>query len=120
LQNGKIDKKVDQENTGAEKGKLFPTDLGSVVTDFLIQYFTHVMDYGFTAKIENEFDEIAEGDQDWSKMLKEFYSPFKKDVDHTMEKAERISGERELGNDPVSGKRVIARMGRYGPMVQMG
>lgn len=120
LQNGKIDKKVDQENTGAEKGKLFPTDLGSVVTDFLIQYFTHVMDYGFTAKIENEFDEIAEGDQDWSKMLKEFYSPFKRDVDHTMEKAERISGERELGMDPVSGKRVIARMGRYGPMVQMG
>ena len=120
LQNGKIEKKIDQENTGAEKGKLFPTDLGSVVTDFLIQYFTHVMDYGFTAKIENEFDEIAEGDQDWSKMLKDFYSPFKKDVDHTMEKAERISGERELGNDPVSGKRVIARMGRYGPMVQMG
>ena len=120
LQKGKINKVTDQENTGAEKGKLFPTDLGSVVTDFLIQYFNHVMDYGFTAKIENEFDEIADGDQDWSKMLKDFYSPFKKDVDHTMEKAERISGERELGQDPVSGKRVIARMGRYGPMVQMG
>ncbi|MFN5055032.1 MAG: DNA topoisomerase, partial [Bacteroidota bacterium] len=120
LQKGKIERVIEQENTGAEKGKLFPTDLGSVVTDFLIQYFNHVMDYGFTAKIENEFDEIAEGDQDWSKMLKDFYSPFKKDVDHTMEKAERISGERELGNDPVSGKRVIARMGRYGPMVQMG
>lgn len=120
LQQGKIERIIDQENTGAEKGKLFPTDLGSVVTDFLIQYFTNVMDYGFTAKIENEFDEIAEGDQDWSKMLKDFYSPFKKDVDHTMEKAERISGERALGNDPVSGKKVIARMGRYGPMVQMG
>lgn len=120
LQKGKIERVIEQENTGAEKGKLFPTDLGSVVTDFLIQYFNHVMDYGFTAKIENEFDEIAEGDQDWSKMLKDFYSPFKKDVDHTMEKAERISGERELGNDPISGKRVIARMGRYGPMVQMG
>lgn len=120
LEKGKINRIVDQENTGAEKGKLFPTDLGSVVTDFLSQYFHHVMDYGFTAKIENEFDEIAEGDQDWSKMLKDFYSPFKKDVDHTMEKAERISGERALGNDPVSGKKVIARMGRYGPMVQMG
>ena len=119
LQQGKIERIIDQENTGAEKGKLFPTDLGSVVTDFLIQYFTNVMDYGFTAKIENEFDEIAEGDQDWSKMLKDFYSPFKKDVDHTLEKAERISGERALGNDPVSGKRVIARMGRYGPMFQM-
>lgn len=120
LQSGKISKKTDHEITGAEKGKLFPTDLGSVVTDFLIQYFNHVMDYGFTAKIENEFDEIADGDQDWSKMLKDFYSPFKKDVDQTMETAERISGERMLGEDPASGKKVIARMGRYGPMVQMG
>lgn len=99
---------------------MFPTDLGAVVTDFLIQYFDHVMDYGFTAKIENEFDSIAEGDVNWSKMLKDFYAPFKKDVDNTMENATRISGERELGFDPVSGKKVIARMGRYGPMVQIG
>jgi DNA topoisomerase-1 len=120
LKNGKISKSIEQENTGAEKSKLFPTDLGSVVTDFLIQYFDHVMDYGFTAKIESEFDHIAEGQADWSKMLKDFYSPFKKDVDNTMETANRISGERELGHDPVSGKRVIARMGRYGPMVQIG
>jgi DNA topoisomerase-1 len=120
LQNGKIIKSIEQENTGAEKSKLFPTDLGSVVTDFLIQYFDHVMDYGFTAKIESEFDHIAEGQADWSKMLKDFYSPFKKDVDNTMETANRISGERELGHDPVTGKRVIARMGRYGPMVQIG
>jgi len=120
LEKGKISKSVDQENTGAEKSKLFPTDLGAVVTDFLIQYFTNVMDYGFTAKIENEFDNIAEGEENWSRMLKDFYSPFKQDVDNTMETAERISGERELGHDVVSGKRVIARMGRYGPMVQIG
>ena len=120
LQNDKITKSIEQENTGAEKSKLFPTDLGAVVTDFLIQYFDHVMDYGFTAKIESEFDHIAEGQADWSKMLKDFYSPFKKDVDNTMETANRISGERELGHDPVTGKRVIARMGRYGPMVQIG
>lgn len=120
LINNQITKTTDQENTGAEKSKLFPTDLGSVVTDFLMQHFDHVMDYGFTAKIESQFDHIAEGDENWSKMLKEFYEPFKHDVDHTMEKAERISGERELGHDPVTGKRVIARMGKYGPMVQMG
>lgn len=120
LQDGKVSKSVEQENTGAEKSKLFPTDLGAVVTDFLIQYFDHVMDYGFTAKIESEFDDIADGGEDWSKMLKEFYTPFKKTVEHTMEKAERISGERALGTDPVSGKKVIARMGRYGPMVQIG
>ena len=115
-----ISKAIEQENTGAEKSKLFPTDLGSVVTDFLILHFDQVLDYGFTAKIENEFDSIADGNEDWGKMLKDFYSPFKKDVDNTMEKAERISGERELGHEEVTGKRVIARMGRYGPMVQIG
>ena len=120
LVNNNIAKSTEQENTGAEKSKLFPTDLGSVVTDFLLQYFDHVMDYGFTAKIESQFDHIAEGDENWSKMLKEFYEPFKHDVDHTMEKADRISGERELGFDPTTGKKVIARMGKYGPMVQMG
>jgi len=120
LSNNTISKAIEQENTGAEKSKLFPTDLGSVVTDFLIQHFDQVLDYGFTAKIENEFDSIADGNEDWGKMLKDFYAPFKKDVDSTMETAERISGERELGHDAVSGKRVIARMGRYGPMVQIG
>jgi DNA topoisomerase-1 len=120
LSNNTISKAIEQENTGAEKSKLFPTDLGAVVTDFLILHFDQVLDYGFTAKIENEFDSIADGNEDWGKMLKNFYSPFKKDVDNTMEKAERISGERELGHDAVSGKRVIARMGRYGPMVQIG
>jgi len=120
LKNDKIVKSSEQENTGAEKSKLFPTDLGSVVNDFLIQHFDNVMDFGFTAKIESEFDDIAEGRVDWGKMLKNFYEPFKKEVDETMETAERISGERELGIDPVSGKKVITRMGKYGPMVQLG
>ncbi len=120
LKNDKIVKSSEQENTGAEKSKLFPTDLGSVVNDFLIQHFDNVMDFGFTAKIESEFDDIAEGRVDWSKMLKNFYEPFKKEVDETMETAERISGERELGFDPISGKKVITRMGKYGAMVQLG
>jgi DNA topoisomerase-1 len=120
LENGQVKKIVEKENTGAEKSKLFPTDLGLVVTDFLIQYFDDIMDYGFTARIEEEFDEVAEGKMKWNKMIDDFYLPFKKDVDKTIEKAERVKGERELGTDPISGKPVIARMGRYGPMVQIG
>ena len=108
------------ETTGAEKNKLSPTDLGLVVTDFLKQHFEKVMDFGFTAKIEGEFDEIAAGKLTYSKMLEEFYKPFHETIDHTLETAERAKGERELGMDPVSGKKVIARMGRYGPMVQIG
>ncbi|PZR25133.1 MAG: type I DNA topoisomerase [Citrobacter freundii] len=120
LKNDKLSKEIDQENTGAEKSKLFPSDLGLVVTDFLKQYFDDIMDYGFTAKIEEEFDDVADGKLKWNKMIDEFYNPFKKDVDNTIEKAERIKGERELGIDPESGKPVVARMGRYGPMVQIG
>jgi DNA topoisomerase-1 len=120
LVSDKITKKVDQETTGAEKSKLFPTDLGLVVTDFLLQHFDNVMDFGFTARIENEFDEIAEGKVKWSKMVDDFYQPFKKEVVDTMENAQRISGERELGVDSATGKKVIARMGRFGPMVQIG
>lgn len=120
LAKDKITAKQEVENTGAEKSKLFPTDLGLVVTDFLIQHFDEVMDYGFTAKIENEFDEIANGKLSWSNMVGEFYRPFKSGVDNTMENADRIRGERELGTDPESGKRVTARMGRFGPMVQIG
>jgi DNA topoisomerase-1 len=108
------------EITGAEKNKLSPTDLGLVVTDFLKLNFPKVMDFGFTAKIEGEFDEIALGKLKWSKMLEEFYNPFHETIEHTLENAERAKGERELGFDPVSGKKVIARMGRYGPMVQVG
>jgi DNA topoisomerase-1 len=116
----KITKEKDHENTGAEKSKLFPTDLGLVVTDFLNMHFKDVMDYGFTAKIEGEFDEVANGKMKWSSMIDDFYHPFKKDIESTIENAERIKGERELGTDPVSGKKIIARMGRYGPMVQIG
>lgn len=120
LADDKVTKKVDQETTGAEKAKLFPTDLGLVVTDFLLQHFDNVMDFGFTARIENEFDEIAEGKVKWNKMVDDFYQPFKKEVVDTMENAQRISGERELGVDSATGKKVIARMGRFGPMVQIG
>ena len=120
LKKDNIAKLTETENTGAEKSKLFPTDLGLVVTDFLTQYFDDIMDYSFTARIEEEFDEVAEGKMKWHKMIDDFYLPFKKDVDKTIETAERASGERELGVDPISGKPVIARMGRYGPMVQMG
>lgn len=109
-----------EENTGAEKSKLFPTDLGSVVTDFLKQHFEQVMDYKFTAEIENEFDEIAHGKKIWNNMLEEFYTPFHQQVEITLETAERASGERVLGQDPESGKPVIARIGRFGPMIQIG
>jgi DNA topoisomerase-1 len=120
LKDGKISKVTEQENTGAEKAKLFPTDLGLVVTDFLKMYFDDIMDYNFTARIEEEFDEVAAGKLKWNQMIDDFYNPFKKDVEDTKENADRIKGERELGVDPVSGKKVVARMGRYGPMVQIG
>jgi DNA topoisomerase-1 len=120
LKNDKITKATEQENTGAEKSKLFPTDLGLVVTDFLNQHFADVMDYGFTASIEQEFDEIAAGKTVWTKMVDGFYKPFKKDIENTLENADRIKGERELGIEPETGKRVVARMGRFGPMVQIG
>lgn len=120
LKKDSVSKETEHENTGAEKSKLFPSDLGLVVTDFLKQYFDDIMDYGFTARIEEEFDEVAEGKMKWNEMLKDFYTPFKKDVEKTIETAERIKGERELGTDPESGKPVVARMGRYGPMVQIG
>ena len=120
LQNDEVRKITDQENTGAEKSKLFPTDLGLVVTDFLSQHFEKVMDYSFTASIEKEFDEIADGKMKWNKMVGDFYTPFHEGVEHTLENAERAVGERALGTDAATGKAVIARMGRYGPMVQIG
>ncbi|UAY51176.1 type I DNA topoisomerase [Ferruginibacter albus] len=120
LKNNNIEKKTEQENTGAEKSKLFPTDLGLVVTDFLNQHFDKVMDYSFTANIEEEFDEIAVGKMKWHDMVEEFYTPFHSGVEHTLENAERAKGERALGTDESSGKPIIARMGRYGPMVQIG
>ncbi|NIG53550.1 type I DNA topoisomerase [Chitinophaga sp. Cy-1792] len=120
LKADKLTKNTDSENTGAEKSKLFPTDLGMIVTDFLNQYFNSVMDYGFTAKIEGEFDEIAHGKKVWNDMLAEFYQPFHKDVANTLENAERVKGERQLGVEESTGKPIVARMGRYGPMIQIG
>jgi len=120
LKNDAISKRQESENTGAEKAKLFPSDLGLVVTDFLKEHFDDIMDYGFTAKIEAEFDEVAGGKLQWNDMLEEFYGPFKKDVDNTLENAERAKGERVLGTDPESGKPVVARMARYGPIIQIG
>ena len=120
LRDNKVSRREATEMTGAEKSKLFPSDLGLVVTDFLSKYFDDIMDYGFTARIEEEFDEVAEGKLKWNNMIKDFYNPFKKDVEKTIEKAERATGERELGIDPESGKPVVARMGRYGPMIQIG
>lgn len=120
LKDKEITTKEDTENTGAERNKLFPTDLGLVVTDFLSEHFTKVMDYGFTAKIEEEFDDIAHGKQQWHKMIDSFYHPFHENVAHTLEHAERAKGEHHLGEDPQSGKPVVARLGRFGPMVQIG
>jgi DNA topoisomerase I len=119
LKDNKVHNIIAQENTGAEKSKLFPTDLGLVVTDFLNQHFDKVMDYSFTAEIEKEFDEIADGKIEWHTMVSDFYKPFHEGVEHTLENAERSVGERSLGADE-HGTPVIARMGRYGPMVQLG
>ncbi len=118
--NEKIKEEVKTEITGAEKSKLFPSDIGIVVNDFLVENFKQILDYHFTAKVEKEFDEIAEGQMKWNQMIKNFYEPFHKDVEVTLETSERATGERSLGIDPVSGKPVIARIGRYGPVVQLG
>ncbi|HXS35963.1 MAG TPA: type I DNA topoisomerase [Flavipsychrobacter sp.] len=120
LKDSKVTKSTNSENVGAERAKLFPTDLGMVVTDFLSEHFKRVMDYGFTAKIEEEFDEIADGKMVWNKMIDEFYHPFHETVETTIETASRAKGERVLGADPESGKPVVARLGRFGPMVQIG
>lgn len=120
LSNGKLNEEKRTENTGAEKNKLFPTDIGTVVTDFLSQYFPKIMDYSFTANVEEEFDQIAEGKIDWRKMLEQFYRPFHKDVEQTEETSERASGERMLGKDPLTKKNVYVRIGRFGPLVQIG
>lgn len=120
LKNDAIARLVEQENTGAERNKLFPTDIGSIVTDFLLKHFDEIMDYNFTANVEKQFDEIAEGQRKWNDMIAEFYGPFKEDVDRTAETAERQSGERKLGVDPKSGKNVYVRLARYGPVAQIG
>jgi DNA topoisomerase-1 len=120
LVNNELKQFTETENYGAEKNKLHPSDIGKVVTEFLIEHFGEIMDYGFTASVEKEFDEIAEGMKNWSKMIDSFYQPFSKDVAKTLENAERATGERALGEDPKTGKKIVARIGRFGPMVQIG
>ncbi|MCX8080186.1 MAG: type I DNA topoisomerase [Bacteroidia bacterium] len=117
---GTIQKFEKKEITGADRNKLIPTDIGMMVNDFLVEYFPQILDYGFTAKVEDEFDEIANGNLEWVDMLKAFYKPFHKTVEKALDQSERVSGERLLGTDPASGKPVIARLGKYGPIVQIG
>ena len=117
LDNSKnINSEKKTEITGADKGKLFPNDVAMLVNDFLIEHFPQIMDYKFTAHVEEELDEIANGEMDYHEMLEEFYPPFKEKVDHTIETSERVSGERILGTDPLTGKQVSVRMARFGPV----
>ncbi len=120
LKNSKIKEEVNSENTGFEKSKLFPTDIGGLVNTFLVQNFENILDYNFTANVEKEFDEIAQGQKVWNQMIKQFYHPFAKQVKETLENSEKVKGERLLGTDPESGKNVYVRIGRFGPMVQIG
>ena len=120
LQAGKVGEKLLTENTGSDKGKLVPTDIGTIVTDFLVKNFERILDYNFTAKVEQDFDEIAEGNVDWHKMMQEFYDKFHPNVKDVEANAERESGERILGTDPKSGKPISVRLGKFGPMAQIG
>jgi DNA topoisomerase I len=120
LKGGNIQKEEKSENTGAEKNKLFPTDIGAVVNDFLVNHFEGIVDFNFTASVEKQFDEIAQGLTEWTKMIRTFYDPFHKNVESTIQTADKATGERELGTHPVSGKKVSVRIGRYGPFVQVG
>lgn len=120
LKNVEINSEIRTEITGADKNKLFPTDIGSVVNDFLMEHFGQIMDFHFTAKVEKEFDEIAEGMKNWSKMIDSFYKPFHVDVTKTLEESQRATGVRMLGEDPQSGKNVYVRIGRFGPLAQIG
>ncbi|WP_440069870.1 type I DNA topoisomerase [Tenacibaculum discolor] len=120
LVNQTVSEQLLTERVGSDKGKLVPTDIGNIVNDFLVANFDAILDYGFTAKVENEFDEIAEGKEDWIAMIKDFYKNFHVVVEDVAENAERAKGERLLGVDPESGKNVYVRLGRYGAMVQIG
>ncbi|WP_100611841.1 type I DNA topoisomerase [Confluentibacter lentus] len=120
LKNGNLKEKELTEKVGSDKGKLVPTDIGMIVTDFLVNHFENILDYNFTAKVEEDFDDIAEGKVDWSKMMKDFYKDFHPQVENVQENAERESGERVLGTDPKTGKQVSVRLGKFGPMVQIG
>ena len=120
LKNGAIREKVKTEITGAEKSKLFPTDIGIVVNDFLVDNFEQIMDYNFTADVEKEFDAIADGKKVWNEMIDKFYKSFHQRVDDAIKNAERSKGERILGVDPKTGKQVSVKIGRFGPLAQLG
>ncbi|MDF3077400.1 MAG: topoisomerase [Sphingobacteriaceae bacterium] len=120
LKNSNVIAETKTENTGAEKAKLFPTDIGGVVNDFLVEHFKGIVDFNFTATVEKQFDEIAQGLQDWTKMIRSFYNPFHEEVQNTIQNADRASGERLLGTDPATGKNVYTKVGKFGPLVQIG
>jgi DNA topoisomerase I len=120
LKNNNLTEQEKTESFGYEKAKLFPTDIGVVVNGFLVQHFENILDYNFTAYVEEEFDEIAEGKLIWNKMIGDFYYPFHKQIEKTLEESKKVSGEKNLGKDPQSGENVYVKIGRYGPMVQIG
>ena len=120
LVDGQVVRSQASENAGAEKNKLFPTDIAMVVTDFLLEHFAEVMSYDFTANVETQFDEIALGKLKWQSVISDFYKPFHEKIDDTLEHAQRSAGERELGVDPKTGEKVYVRIGRFGPMAQIG
>ncbi len=120
LKDDKINAEKKIEKYGTEKSKLFPDNIGMIVNDFLVKHFQKILDYNFTANVEKEFDEIAAGKKEWPKMIDRFYKPFHEQVERTLKESEYSRGERELGKDPKTGEKIIARMGRYGAMVQMG
>jgi DNA topoisomerase I len=120
LKNDQVKEQTKTEVFGKEKGKLFPSNIGMLVNDFLVTNFEKILDYGFTADVEKEFDEIAQGDVVWQKMLGSFYTPFHQTVEDTIKTSSRVKGERLLGVDPVSGKNVYAKIGKFGPLVQIG
>jgi len=120
LRNSAITQEVKSENVGYEKAKLFPTDIGTLVNNFLVEHFKNILDYNFTASVEEEFDIIAEGKKVWNQMIKEFYFPFHKQIEVTLENTGKVSGEKLLGKDPKSGLNVFVKIGRFGPMAQIG
>jgi DNA topoisomerase-1 len=120
LADGAVKNQTLTEKTGSDKNKLIPTDIGNIVNDFLVANFSNILDFGFTAKVESSFDDISEGDANWIEMIKEFYGAFHETVEDVKENAERESGERILGKHPVSGKTVLVRLGKFGPIAQIG
>ncbi len=120
IRDGAVHETIKTEVVGTERNKLFPTDIGTVVNDFLVENFKNVLDYNFTAAVESKFDDIADGKLQWQEMIRDFYTPFHENIEQTLEHSERASGERVLGTDVKTGKEVIARIGRYGPMIQIG